>query len=87
MDIIVTLNSYLDRLAEIESTKHKSDRLPVPSIAELAEAVGIGRSGLGRIANNQIGNLNRKVLAKTIAELRRRGFDTQVSDVLVYVDD
>lgn len=87
MDVIVTLNSYLDRLSEIESTKPKDDRRSVPSVSELAKVAGIGRSGLTRIANNQISSLNRKVLGSVITELRRRGFDTQVSDILVYVDD
>lgn len=87
MDVIITLNSYLDRLSEVESTKPKDDRRSIPSISELARIAGIGRSGLTRISNNQIGNLNRKVLAKVISELRHRGFDTQVSDILVYVDE
>lgn len=87
MAIIVTLNSYLDRLAEGESSKPKEDRRPIPSISELARIVQIDRTGLGRIANNQVGCINHKVLSLVISELRRRGFNTQLGDIMSYIED
>jgi transcriptional regulator with XRE-family HTH domain len=65
MDIIVTLKSYLNELKEIETAKGTPK--PVPTVTELAKAVGINQSSLSKIANNRIGKVDRQLLAKIMA--------------------
>lgn len=71
----------------LETLKLSKDRDKVPTISELAAAAGMHVNSYRRLAQNETGKIDKDAIAKTIAELRRRGFDTQVGDVLVYVPD
>lgn len=84
MDIIITIKPYLQTL-KAEQSKSETP-LKVPNLRELAEAIGLSEKHFLRYANNQIKEHNLEVYAKTIAELRRRGFDTDVGDLLRYVE-
>ncbi|RMG89292.1 MAG: hypothetical protein D6706_21655 [Chloroflexi bacterium] len=84
MPVLVNLKPYLAHLELEERAKPEEQRRPIPTLAELAEVVKLHRLSFYRIANNQISKLDLDVLAGIIAELRRRGFDTDVGDVLVY---
>lgn len=81
MRFIVAIKPYLETL------KLSEDRERVPTISELATAAGMHVNSYRRLAQNETGKIDKIAIGKTIAELRRRGFDTQVSDILVYVDD
>lgn len=87
MGLIVVIDSYLAKLRALENDKPFEQRRAVPTQTELAETVGMTQSGLSKIFNNRVDAVSRDTLSKILAELRRRGFDTQVSDVLVYVED
>lgn len=80
----VTLKEYLAKLDTLESTKPEGQRRPVPTIVELAQAVGVHPITLNDYANNHIVRFNLKTGAKIIDELRRRGFRADVSDILAY---
>ena len=56
----------------------------MPTLTELAEVVGMHRTPFYRIGNNQVSKLDLDTLAAIIAELRRRGFATDIVDMLVY---
>jgi hypothetical protein len=81
----ININSYLNHLKAIESTKPENERRSVPTLTELAELAEVHQTTLSRIAGNKVGELNLKVFDVTITELRRRGFSADVSDLLVYI--
>ena len=84
MPMIVTLKSYLEGLAEIESVKSSDMKQRVPSINELAKIVDVHQTTLNRIANNQTRKFDLDIADKIITEMRRRGFDMQVQDLVAY---
>lgn len=86
MEVIVTLNSYLNKLKEIEVAKPVEQQKPVPSLTDLAEVSGLNPSAVSKYANNRVTGLNRKVLGAIIHELRLRGFPCDVGDILRYVE-
>lgn len=85
MPVYVNLESYLSKLKALESTKSKEERRPVPSLSELAACIGMHQTTINRIANNAISNLNLETADKIITEMRQRGFQMDVSDLLAYI--
>lgn len=80
----IQLDVYLERLKGAESYQRVTERRQVPTYVELANESGISPVTLSRIANGHIKQLNLSVLDSIITSLRRRGFATDVSDLLVY---
>jgi len=78
------IKEYLERL-RATGLLYPSGRV-VPSLSELAHASGITDQTISRYANNHMKRPDIDVLNALIAELRRRGFDTQLSDIVIYVD-
>lgn len=82
MSIHVTLAEYLRRLELQELDKPPALRRAVPTITQLSEAVGISRIAMSNIANDNMKLLNLKILSAVLSELRRWGFDTELTDIL-----
>lgn len=82
MEIRVTLKEYLAHLEAEESKKPIYDRRRVPTLGLLADGLGVSRQHLYNIANNQYGQFKLDVLSDLIRELRRWGFNAELSDVL-----
>lgn len=82
--MVVTLKSYLARLEEGESGRPEGQRRPVPQLDELAEEIKVHRVTLSNIVNNKGELFNLRIGARIIAALRRRGFETDVVDILAY---
>ncbi|MFW6184881.1 MAG: hypothetical protein ACOC8X_13870 [Chloroflexota bacterium] len=80
--VMITLKEHLDALQAEENRKAPSERRPVPTLAELAEAVNISRQGMYNFAGGDVKLVNRELLADIINELQRRGFTTDVPDLL-----
>jgi len=78
--MIINLKTYLATLKQNEGSN-------VPSLRELAHSIGMNEVSFSRIANNKINQLTLEVGDKIIGEMRRRGFNMQVSDLLMYQDD
>lgn len=78
----VTLRDYLTRLEAAETVKLPSQRHKIPTIAELAHAAGVTRQALYNIAEGRVKMVNLETLGSVLSELRQRGFDTEVSDLL-----
>lgn len=74
--ILVTLKPYL---ANLESRGYN-----VPSLSQLARGVGCDFATVSRIANNHVTRLNIKILDAIIIELRQRGFNTRLNDLLIF---
>ncbi len=84
--MIVTLKSYLARLEEQEAAKPEDQRKEVPQIKDLAKEIDIHVTRLSKIANNRAALLSLDIMTRIIRALRRRGFNTDVSDLLKYVE-
>jgi DNA-binding Xre family transcriptional regulator len=82
--IEIHLEAYLDGLRSKEGYKRARDRQSVPSYTELAAESGISPVTLSRIANGHIKHFSLDTLDAIIEALRRRGFQTEVGDLLAY---
>jgi DNA-binding Xre family transcriptional regulator len=82
MTIVLTLGDYLKKLEGIESDKPPAQRRPVPSVAELAEAAEVHRATMYNMVNGQVKLVNLESLSAVFNELRDRGFEVDVSDLL-----
>lgn len=82
--IEITLKAYFAQLEADELRKPAHQRRPVPSIPEMAEAIGISRVHLHRLFTGKAQNVNIKTAGKIIGEMRRRGFNMEITDLFVY---
>lgn len=80
----IRLKAYLSELAAAEEQKPRQLRRPVPTMKELAEAVDYDPQTMSRLATGKIKSLNFELGAKIIDEMRGRGFQMQVTDLIAY---
>lgn len=81
--LMVTLQQYLSRLEMLEAARPDgSERRKVPSLPELAEAAGISRQAMYNIASHEVRRVNLDILGSVLGELRLRGFEVSISDLL-----
>jgi hypothetical protein len=83
-EVVITLGEYLERLATQEDHKPARMRRPVPTITELADVACSYQSTVARFV--RLGNKKRlfDLTTPILNELRRRGFDAELSDIVVY---
>lgn len=81
----LNLKSYLGELEAVERSKPVGKRRDVPTMTELARAVGMHKVSFSRLVTGQVRSLNFDVGAKILDELRRRGFETNPGDIIGYV--
>ena len=84
MPVLINLKSYLANLERNEMAKPESERQSIPTLTELADIAGIHRVPFTRIANGRIKLLNLEVVDSVIEEMRRRGFNMDITDFIVY---
>ena len=78
----VSIREHL-ALLEVEGFKlPPAERREIPTMAELAAAAGMTTQGLYNISSPSIKKVNIAVLSTVINELRRRGFEVEVGDLL-----
>lgn len=80
----VTLKEHLARLEAIESTKPEHQRTPVPSMAHLARVAGIAANTMSRWVTGETESTTHSIVGAVISELRARGFNTDIGDILAY---
>ena len=88
-DIVIqlTIDAFLTRL-EAEKKANPSDKRDVPSIPELAKAAGVSRGAMYNLVTGRVKHVNIELLTAVANELRRRGFEVQVDDLLgVYSEE
>jgi hypothetical protein len=83
MPIIVTLKPYLEKC----KLKRKNGQSEVPNLTEFANIIGMHRVSFFRLASGKVGKFDLDVAGKIIAEMRRRGYDMQISNLLEYEED
>ena len=80
--IKITVREHLKELEAQEGRKVAGRT--VPSIPDLAAAVGVTRATIYNLDKSK--SLNLDLLDRIVVELRRRGFNTNLEDVLIYMD-
>lgn len=83
--LFITFGAYLDSLKAQQGQLPPADRRHVPTIRELARAIGIHEVTLTNISNGRIKQLDLQKARMILDEMRRRGFDTEVTDFIKYV--
>jgi len=78
----VLLRDYLKELDYQEWKRRPEGGRNVPSLAELAKAVKVSRATINRLAFNQVLFINMAVVDGIVDELRRRGFEPKITDLL-----
>lgn len=82
VSVQITLREHLAYLEAAEASKWPNQRKEVPGIPDLAAAAGVSRQAMYNIASRQVKMINLEILSAIINELRRRGFDTEIADLL-----
>lgn len=85
--LYVALKEYLAGLEARESTRPPAHRRDVPTMSDLARVAGINKQTMSRWVGGQIKSTNHQTAGAIIAELRRRGFATEVGDILGYSEE
>lgn len=80
--IQITLKRHIEDLR----VKSYGMPLPVPTNRELAKVAGCTPSAVSDIMRNKVVRLNLRYVDAFITELRSRGFTTNVSDIIEYID-
>lgn len=80
----ITLKSYLERIEEVENSKPPPQRRPVPTMAEIADDIGLSTVAMSNIATNKIKQLSLETGGKIIAAMRARGFPMEAADLVAY---
>ncbi len=80
--VYVQLDAYLHRLRAIEGRKPKNKRRLVPTMTELADTIGVARITLWRLAQGRTKSFNLDVASAILSEMWKRGFDTEIGDLL-----
>lgn len=88
MPVKVVAREYIEQLREAEDKKPVTERRQIPTLTELAAAAGVSNQAYIDFSRDRTQTrLNRDCITATIKLLRGCGFDTNVSDLLVYIDD
>lgn len=83
--LFITFGAYLDSLKAQQGQLPPSERQHVPTIRELARSIGIHEVTLTNISNGRIKQLDLQKTRLILDEMRRRGFDTELTDFIKYV--
>jgi DNA-binding Xre family transcriptional regulator len=83
--MVITLKASLERIEARERVRPVELRRKLPSMAELADRVGIHAVSLSKIVNGNVHQLNLETAGRIITVLRESGFDIGVTDFLEYV--
>jgi len=75
---------YLQRMRALELRKPEPLRRYVPTMKELAEAIGVNRNSLSRIVRGRTKSLNFDIAGAIMTEMWERGFQTEIGDLLKF---
>lgn len=84
-DVVIQLaiEPLLSRLETDELKKPPSQRREVPNIPALAVVAGVHRATMHNLVKGKVKQVNLEILSAIFNELRHRGFDVKVSDLLI----
>lgn len=82
--IRIAIKEYLERLRAIELVN--GTNRDVPSVRKLSQVVNVHYVTLNKMVNNHGKSIRIELLSDIIRHLRSLGFDTSISDILIYED-
>jgi hypothetical protein len=87
MPVKVIVREYIEQLREAEDKKPVGHRREIPTVTDFANAAGVSNQAYIDFSKDRTQTrLNRPCLSATIKLLRNCGFDTDVSDLLIYIE-
>jgi len=88
MPVVLTIRQYVDTVRAEQKTLPRNKRKIVPSVDEIAEATGFHKISTYRfLSPSNKSNVSFPFLGGFIKLFREYGHQTQVSDLLTYVED
>lgn len=84
----VKVKEYIDNLTKEEEGKPLYQRKPIPAATDIAKAAGVSRqAAYGFLNRSHHKRIDLDLLDKTIALFRGYGHNTQLTDVLEYIEE
>ncbi len=83
--LFIKFGWYLRQLEADEYMKPVDQQRTIPSLAELARVTGFASSSIARMARGDIAYLNLELCYAVLTEMRRRGFDIQITDIIDFI--
>ena len=83
--LYLALGSYFQKIRSKEYRRPILERRKIPTYTELARIAGVSQSTVSRMARGDVDFLNLPVCHAIISEMRRRGFDIDIHDILTYI--
>lgn len=80
--IRIAIKEYLERLRALELVN--GTNRDVPSVRQLSKVVNVHYVTLNKMVNNHGKSIRIELLSDIIEHLRSIGFETDISDILVY---
>lgn len=80
--IVLAVEKLLSRLETEELGKPPGKRREIPSIPELAKAAKVHRVTMYNLVKGNVKQVSLELLSSIMSELRKRGFEVQVADLL-----
>ncbi len=89
MALEVTLYKYYARLVANEYEKPPHERRAIPTYVELSKEIGVSKMTMSRLFSDSssVKRLNLDIVDRLMKAMKRRGFEMDVNDVIVYVED
>lgn len=88
MTVRVKVKEYIDSLTEEEEKKPLYQRKPIPTAVDIAKAAGVPRQTVhGFLNRDQHKRVDLDLLDNIIAMFRGYGHNTQLTDVLEYIEN
>ena len=88
MTVRVKIREYLEQLETEEAKKPPQKRKPIPKQADIAQAAGTPKQTISSfLRRKKHKRLDLDLVDSIITQLRTYGHDTDVSDLIEYVED
>ncbi len=88
MPVEIRITEYIAQLESEESKKPFSKQKPIPSPVDMAKAAGVPRQTIyGFLARKHHKRIDLNMLDSIISQLRSYGHNTQLTDLIQYVED
>jgi hypothetical protein len=83
----IVFRDYMNRIEAAERAKPPGERRYVPTMGEIAEAIGINQVTLSKLMSGKIRALNLDTGGKIMQTMRRYGFDMAETDLIAFVPE
>lgn len=86
MGVKIIFDDTFNKLKDEQKTKPPRERLIVPTIQELADAVGISKTAYINFMKDRNESINKKAVETTVRLLNEYGHDIIWTDIVTWID-